>query len=110
MTDSGKYQRTGSGVWKLFEPSTPTPAPRAAPHTPARGLPADPLARAMALAAQARADVARGQWASAEANFRLALHYAPGHRSLEEELKGAIEGREKFRRELAARGPTRRPR
>ena len=61
-------------------------------------MPADPLMRSRALAAAARADLAQGQLASAETNFRLALHYAPGDRRLQEELKQASEAREASRR------------
>lgn len=151
MGDSGRYERTGSGVWRLVEPEPRRPAfaapgplsrPAAAPASSgsgvrpaaappvavpassasgpsgspsgvrsspsgvrsstsgvrARTLPGDPVMRSRALAAQARLDAEQGQWASAETNFRLALHYAPNDPRLQAELKAASEAREAARR------------
>jgi Flp pilus assembly protein TadD len=60
--------------------------------------------RSRALAAAARTDLAQGQLASAETNFRLALHYAPSDRRLQEELKEVAELREAVRREAKLPG------
>jgi hypothetical protein len=98
MSDSGNYVRSSSGVWRMLEPSKPTPAPSAASRTPARGLPLDPQARARVLAEQARTDMGKGLWASAETNFRLALTFAPTDAQLATELKAAVDARDKARR------------
>jgi Flp pilus assembly protein TadD len=82
----------------MLEPSKPTPVPAQAPRTPSRGLPTEPLARARVLGEQGRVDMGKGQWASAEANFRLALTYAPTDLQLAVDLKAAVEARDKARR------------
>ena len=106
MNDRNNYVRTASGLWQLQEAPRavpmPAPAPQAAPapsqRTPSRGLPQEPKERARVLAEQARAEVAREQWASAENTYRLALTFAPGDAALAEALKAVVETREKLRR------------
>jgi Flp pilus assembly protein TadD len=66
--------------------------------TPSRGLPAAPKDRATSLAELARADAAKGNLASAETNYRLALSFSPGNKELAAELKGVVEAREKTRK------------
>ena len=109
MSDSGKYVRSGSGLWRLVEePEKPAPKPAEPPKvtpqrfltpTPARGLPLEPKARALQLTEQARAQLLKGQFTAAEASYRLALTFDPGNATLALELKGAVEARERARRE-----------
>jgi hypothetical protein len=50
------------------------------------------------LAEQARADLLKEQWASAETNLRLALTFTPADAQLTAELKAVVEVREQQRR------------
>ncbi len=109
MSDSGKYVRSGSGLWRLVEePEKPAPKPAEPPKitpqkfltpTPARGLPLEPKARALQLTEQARAQMLKAQYGAAEASYRLALTFDPRNSELAMELKGAVEAKERARRE-----------
>lgn len=54
------------------------------------------------MAELARTDLAKGNLVSAETNFRLALTFSPGDQSLQVELRGVVEMRDRARK---ASGP-----
>jgi hypothetical protein len=93
MSDSDRYVRSSSGLWKLNELGKPEVAiaesPR--PHAPTKD-------RATAFAELARADFEKGNFASAETNFRLAVTFAPNDPRLRNELKKVVETRDAARR------------
>ena len=92
MSDSGRYTRSSSGLWK---PNEPTAEPVSAP---ARGAAATPKGRATAFAELARADLAKGNLSSAETNLRLAVTFAPNDLHLRSELKRVVDARDAARR------------
>ncbi len=109
MGGNGNFVRTASGVWKLEEaqPARPAPPVSSQPSglrrtTPARGLPQEPAERARVLAAQARAELAKGNHAAAETSYRLALTFAPNDAQLGQELKAVAAARDRARREAQA--------
>ena len=95
MSDSGRYVRSSSGLWRP-DGSLPDPAFKSSPSS--HRLPTAPKDRAATFAEHARADMLKGNFGSAETNFRLAVTYAPTDVGLHLELKGAIAAHDAMRR------------
>lgn len=95
MGDSDRYVRSSSGLWRP-DGSMPDPAFRSSPSS--HRLPIAPKDRAATFAELARADMLKGNFSSAETNFRLAVTYAPTDVGLHLELKGAIAAHDAVRR------------
>ena len=95
MSDSGRYFRSSSGLWK---PDGPISAPAYKSSPSAHRLPIAPKERAASFAELARIDMEKGNFGSAETNFRLAVTYAPEDVRLHLELKEAIAAHDAARR------------
>jgi len=93
--------KPGSGSQPAHVPGSSPSSPTL--RTPARGLPNDPMQRALFLGDLARKDLEAERWASAESNLLLALTWDAGNA----EYKTLLEDVRRIREDLRKNAPKR---